>query len=355
MALKKLLLFAEVFCFIEYNTKLFLFYYLVVLNCMKNKYLISIIVIVFAFQIVNAQHNFTTVKGFIPEIISQYPSVRDLTISPSGTELYFSIQGYGGELSSIVCLKTNNGTYSKPEIASFSGQYHDLEPFFSPDGLRLFFSSDRPLNNSESELKDYDIWYVERKTLKDDWSKPMNVGAPINTKDNEFYPAITESNNLYFTCDGANSKGKDDIFMSRWKNAQYEIPVSLSDSVNSVGYEFNAYIAPDESYLIYTCYNKEGGLGSGDLYISFKNKNNEWSLSQNLGANINCNLMDYCPFVDTHRGILYFTSRRNFIKKQLDKRKTTTEILKEMNIYENGLSRLYQVDINYLLKNKSVK
>lgn len=291
-----------------------------------------------------------TVKPYFPDIIAQYPSVRDIAISTDGSEIYFSVQGHQGELSSIVVVNYRNGNYLKPQVASFSGQYHDLEPFLSPDGLRLYFSSDRPLDAKSNELKDYDIWYVERKTITDKWSEAINIGAPINTKDNEFYPSVTLTNNLYFTCDGAMTKGKDDIFMSEFKNGKYEMPVSLNDSINSIGYEFNAFVSPDESYMLYTCYNREGGLGSGDLYISFKNKSNQWLKSRNLGKSINSSAMDYCPFVDTKTGVLYFTSKRNAVKKQLDKTQTLEEILHEMSIYENGMSRLYQVDIKSVLK-----
>lgn len=313
--------------------------------------LLSITLFTFSFTIVNAQ----TVNSFLPEIISQYPSVRDVAISTNGSEVYFSVQGYQGELSTIVTVNLINGKYTKAQVASFSGKYHDLEPFLSPDGLRLYFSSDRPLDNKSNELKDYDIWYVERKTCKDEWSSAINLGAPVNTKDNEFYPSITLSNNLYFTCDGAMSKGKDDIFICEYKNGKYELPVSLNDSINSIGYEFNAFVAPNESFMLYTCYNKDGGFGSGDLYISFKNKENQWTKSQNLGKTINSTVMDYCPFVDIKAGILYFTSKRNAIKKQLENKQTLEEVLKEMNVYENGLSRLYQVDISHILKSKTIK
>ena len=317
---------------------------------MKATYL-AILLLVLSFNTGFSQ----TVKPFLSEIIEHYPGVRDIAISTDESDTYFSVQGYQGELSTIVCVNNNKGNYSKPEVASFSGKYHDLEPFLSPDGLRLYFSSDRPLDNSSKELKDYDIWYVERKTLKEEWSKPINVGEPINTKDNEFYPSITLSNNLYFTCDGAMSKGKDDIFICEYKNGKYELPVSLNDSINSIGYEFNAFVAPNESFMLYTCYNKDGGFGSGDLYISFKNKENQWTKSQNLGKTINSNVMDYCPFVDIKAGILYFTSKRNAIKKQLENKQTLEEVLKEMNVYENGLSRLYQVDISHILKSKTRK
>lgn len=289
--------------------------------------------------------NVKVVQPFIPEIISKLPTVRDVAISPNEKEIYFSMQSYQGEISAIVYVTLINGNYSQPKTASFSGRFHDLEPFFTPDGLRLYFASDRPVHKDSIAPKDYDIWFVERKHADSSWSQPKNIGAPVNTKDNEFYPSVASSGNLYFTCDGANSKGKDDIFVSNFKNGKYESPVSMNDSINSDGYEFNAFIAPDESFILYTCYNRKGGYGSGDLYISRNKGNGQWTTARNLGNEINSPQMDYCPFANMKTGKLYFTSKRNTLNTTFDSEQTLPELLHVMNSYENGLSHLYYVDM----------
>ncbi len=288
------------------------------------------------------------VKPFLSEIVSQFPDVRDVAISPDELEVYFTIQSYNNELSAIVFVKNVAGSYTKPEVASFSGRFSDLEPCFSSDGLKMYFVSNRPMADTGSVTKDYDIWYVQRKSLTDAWSKPINMGAPVNSEDNEFYPSFGKSGNLYFTCDGKGTKGKDDIFLSEMKNGKYSERVSLSDSINSEGLEFNAFVAPDESYLIYTCYNKKGDFGSGDLYYSSK-ENGVWTKGVNMGAEINTSRMEYCPFVDTKNGVLYFTSRRNNVNTNFDRPQTIDELLKEMNRYENGQSRLYQAGYRGLI------
>lgn len=289
-----------------------------------------------------------SVQPFLADIIIQFPGVRDLAISPSGNELFFTLQSHKEELSSIVYLHKENGMWAKPAIANFSGKYNDLEPAFSPDGLRLYFASNRPLKGN-GEAKDYDIWYLERKDVQSNWSGPINVGEPVNTSGNEFYPSIAHSNNLYFTSDGPGSFGKDDIFISKWVKGRYEKPQTLSDSINTKGYEFNAYVAPDESFLLYTGYNYLGGLGSGDIYICY-NRNGIWSAPQNLGKDINSVQMDYCPFVDMKTGMLYFTSKRNNLQTKFEQTQTLESLLKEMNKYDNGASRLYCVDISKWLK-----
>ncbi len=196
--------------------------------------------------------------------------MRDIAISSEGDEIYFSVQSYVDEVSFIASAKKENNVWSNPEIVSFSGKYFDIEPFLSADGLKLYFASNRPLDNAETKTKDFDIWYVERENKNAEWSNPINLGEPINSSANEFYPSIADNNNFYFTCDERTTKGKDDIFVSMWVDGKYTEPVSLSDSINSDGYEFNAFVAPDESYIIFTAYQREGGFGSGDLYMSYK-------------------------------------------------------------------------------------
>ncbi|MBK6824855.1 MAG: PD40 domain-containing protein [Saprospiraceae bacterium] len=95
--------------------------------------------VLFGIGELRAQEGIQKVEGFLPEIVSQFPNVRDAAIFVSGDEIYFTVQSYLGELSAIVVSKFQDGKYSYPEVAPFSGKYHDLEPFLSPDGLRLYF------------------------------------------------------------------------------------------------------------------------------------------------------------------------------------------------------------------------
>lgn len=287
------------------------------------------------------------IEPFVPNIVKQFPNVRDITISPNGDEIMFTAQSVMGNLSAIIYLKKEGNTWSNPKIASFSGKDFDLEPCFSPDGLKLYFVSTRPLTSNNNEPKDFDIWYVERHSLNGDWSEPKNMGSPINTEHGEFYPSIAKNGNLYFTRDDTTIKRKDDIYLSVHHNGVYSEPKALSDSINSEGYEYNAFIAPDESYLIFGCYNRSDGFGSGDLYISYK-INSEWGEAKNMGDNINSDKMDYCPFVDSKTNTLYFTSKRDNTKIQFENALKLEELLTELNKYDNGSSRLYRISLEKL-------
>lgn len=289
------------------------------------------------------------VQPFLPDIFTQFPGVRDLAISSTGDGAYFTAQSYLGEISVILSIQKENGIWSQSKIVPFSGKYQDLEPFLSPDGLRLYFASNGPVNSSETKRKDFDIWYVERESSTSEWSEPANIGSPVNSESDEFYPSISENGNFYFTSNAAGSKGKDDIFFSKWENGRFSAPVSLSDSVNSKGYEFNAFISPDEFFIVFSGYNRDDGLGSGDLYISFKNADGTWSKAANLGPEINSDKMDYCPFVSLNTQTLYFTSKRSQLDYGTSGFAAVSDLLTEVDKYENGLSRIYQVSVEQIL------
>ncbi|WP_299272026.1 hypothetical protein [uncultured Psychroserpens sp.] len=281
------------------------------------------------------------VTPFAPEIFSQFINVRDFTVNSEEDEAYFTLLSPARELSVIMYIQKEDAIWSSPKIADFSGRYTDLEPFLSPDGLRLYFASNRPVSKDSTNVKDFDIWYVERDKVDAKWSQPINAGTPVNSSFDEFYPSVASNKNLYFTAIKENMNGQDDIFMSTWNGTTYETPVALSAGVNTEGAEFNAFVAPDESFILFSGWRRPDGIGSGDLYIS-KRVNGEWQTATNLGETINSKQTDYCPFVNLETETLYFTSRRTHVEKKDSGYTDTDELLKQINRYDNGASRIYK-------------
>lgn len=273
----------------------------------------------------------------------QLGNVRDWTLTPDGNEAFFTIQSIKQNISILVGIKKKGKGWSKPYKLPFSGKFMDLEPYITFDGLRLYFASNRPLSKKDLMPKDFDIWYSDRSCKSCQWSEPVNIGLPINTSGDEFYPSVTKKNNLYFTSTYDYGKGKDDIFFSEFKSGSFLQPTSLSESINTDGYEFNAYVDPEESFMIFSGFSRKDGVGHGDLYISFRN-NNEWEQAINLGPPINSTALEYCPFYDQNDQTLYFTSNRSNIEiKDKDNLKT---IIAKLDAYENGMSRMYKTKFN---------
>lgn len=272
--------------------------------------------------------------------LNKFLNVRDFCISENGNEAFFTIQSPLQDISQIAYIKKEDGEWTEPELMPFSTSYMDLEPFLSHDGKRLFFVSDRPLDDSSKQKKDFDIWYVERSGPEKDWSSPKNMGAPVNSDLNEFYPSISKNNNMYFTLESPNGLGKDDIYISRWENGSYSTPQLLDENVNSSGYEFNAFVSKNEDFILFSKYNEADGIGSGDLYISLKNDKGNWEKAKNIGTPINTKYMEYCPFYDETNQTLYFTSRRNNLSpKPFDSVSGFQEYINQSN---NGLSKIFK-------------
>jgi Tol biopolymer transport system component len=281
---------------------------------------------------------------FAPGKVSDEYGNRDMAISPTGDEMFYTIQYRGGFGFSVVMYsKKINGKWSDPEVASFSGQYNDEEPAFSPDGAKLYFSSNRPITGKEK--KDYDIWFITKENGM--WTQPVNMGSKVNTAKDEFYPSLTRSGNIYFT---RQMEGKDeDIVMCKFNNNAYDTAVSLPDAINTKGAEFNAFVDPDEQFIIFTGYKRKGNIGSGDLFIS-KNENGEWREAKNLGDKINGQGNTYCPYVSPDKKQFFFTSSRGLFKTPFDKKQNFKELKSHISSPWNGWENIYWVDSKEIIK-----
>ena len=271
---------------------------------------------------------------------------RDFAMSPDGTELFYTLQSPQGAFQTILYLtKDRQGKWSKPGIASFAGKYSDLEPAFSPDGRKLFFSSNRPLTGTA--VKDFDIWCVEK--IDNKWGEPKNLGEPVNSSDDEYYPSITLSGNLYFTAAYKNSVGKEDIYLSVFDNGKYKEPVPLDTTINSTTFEFNAFVARDEQYIIFTSYGRIDDKGRGDLYMSTKDVMGNWQPAKNL-AFLNSDRMDYCPFVSFDNKNLFFTSERHALKKTFPNQPASyAELVQDYSGLLNGGGNIYRISFDEVL------
>ena len=281
---------------------------------------------------------------FAPGIISDGFANRDMAISPDGNDLFYTIQWYFGLYSVILHAQKIDNQWTKPDTAWFSGRYNDMEPAFSPDGNRLFFSSNRPLKMADS-VKDYDIWYLQKKGNR--WENPVNLGAAVNSDKDEFYPSLTKSGNLYFTRN--NDDRGDDIFISVLKGGTFSQAQTLSDAVNSKQDDFNAFIDPDEKFIIFSSYKRKDDLGRGDLYFALR-KDSIWQPAVHFENGINSPALDYSPFVSPDHKYFFFTSKRQSIKFPFPKAKSAKEIRQELNSNGNGFEDIYIMDFKVVEK-----
>lgn len=277
-------------------------------------------------------------------IISTGDMELNAAFTPDGQSLYFTKRTPKTQLWTILVSSLKQGRWSTPQVAEFSGQYADFDPFISPDGSKLFFSSNRP--GPGKTKNDFDIWVVEK--TRSGWSEPANLGLPVNTETQEFYPSVSANGTIYFSSNREGGKGSGDIYRSRLVDGKYSAPENLGDSINSKSFEGDPYIAPDESFLIFVSYNRPEGVGDGDLYISV-NRDGHWTAAKNLGSTINSSALDFCPIMSPDKKYFFFTSERGFADQAQKTRLTYEDLMKKIRSPGNGLGDIYRIDAKVIL------
>jgi len=102
-----------------------------------------------------------TPEVFAKGIISLGLHEHHLVISPDYREMFYVIADRFRLKHFIIWIIYRNGEWKNPQIASFSGVYSDFAPTYSHDGESLFFCSNRPINESDSD-PDFNIWVIQK-------------------------------------------------------------------------------------------------------------------------------------------------------------------------------------------------
>jgi len=285
---------------------------------------------------------------FAPGVVSTGMFTRDVAITPDGKEIYFCVAIGNYTYSTILYTREVEGKWLAPEIVPFSGGpgVMDFEPALSVDGSRLFFLSNRP--DGDESPGDQDIWYVDR--TEDGWGTPQNLGAPVNTDGGEFYPSLTRDGTLYFT---RNEKGSqlNQIFRSRWENGSFQEPELLPEQVNCGINRFNAFVSPDESYMIVPAAGMEESFDGVDYYIVFRDMNDHWSEPFNMGKHVNFdNARGWSPYVSPDGKYFFFMATRTNEIDQVDWNYKNLKVLNESP--GNGNADVYWVDAEFIRRLK---
>jgi len=137
--------------------------------------------------------------------------------------------------------------------------------------------------------------------------------------------------------------GSEDIWMSPFVNGNYEEPRNLGDSINTEDFELDPFIAPDESFLIFTRIDKKRERGA-DLFIAFRRGDGSWTEAVNMGEGINSKDMEYCPTVTPDGKYFFFTSTRKLYGPYSEIPLSYEKKLEILNSPGNGSADIYWVD-----------
>jgi outer membrane protein OmpA-like peptidoglycan-associated protein len=109
--------------------------------------------------------------------------------------------------------------------------YSFCTPALTPNGERIYFSSDMP-----GGIGEMDLYYCDRRN--NEWDQPVNLGPVINTPKNESFPFACKYGKLFFASDGHKGFGGKDLFYTQEINGEWIVPVHLDSAINSPADDF---------------------------------------------------------------------------------------------------------------------
>ena len=293
----------------------------------------------------SAQINDSAARLFGEGIISTGDYESHPCFSPDGKSFYF-IKSFPNFSFWTICVSyLQDGKWTQPVVAPFSGKYSDADPYITPDGKKFYFISNRPTYGGEIK-SDMDIWVME---LKDNlWTAPQHLDTTINSPANEWFPRETKSGRLYFGSERQGGLGGADLYYSEWANGKYAAPKSLGDSINTRFNEFEPLVDYNEQYLVFMSVRK-GGLGGGDFYLS-RNKDGTWTSPVNLGEKVNSAYMEIGAAISNDGKYFFFSSTRQEEKNHFDRSLSYQELTNEIHAPGNGLGDIYFIELDEIIK-----
>ncbi|MFM9053140.1 MAG: OmpA family protein, partial [Bacteroidota bacterium] len=186
-------------------------------------------------------------------------------VDAKGNEMYFTRceieKGKYGTCEIYFTIRKGD-TWEEPKLMQLASDSLTVgQPCLSNDGTELFFVSDMPGGQGGK-----DIWVSKYDKDKKTWGKPTNLGAVINTPDDDMFPFLTADGVLYFSSKGHMGMGGLDIYSSKRSANSWKQPENLKYPMNSASDDF-AYIVDetvgDKGFF---ASNRPSGKGGDDIY-----------------------------------------------------------------------------------------
>ena len=291
-----------------------------------------------------------------PGTISTGLQETSVALTPDGDTLYFMRSDFSESDDTILVSHRRDGRWSAPEVAPFSGRWHDSEPTLSPDGQRLYFVSNRPPHPGDAPVTasmgghsfaGTNLWYVARQA-DGRWSEPVHVDGALDDGAMIYNPSVAADGDIYFSAHRPDSGKAYQIYVVHPRGHGYSAPerVELGDLAHN---RMDPAIDPRGRFLIYA--GDEGdSLGRADLYIAFRQHDGRWSKPERLPGEINSTALENAPSFGPHFGELYVASNRrdpvSFPKPTDD----MTSLQRRLESPLNGSRNLWRFDIADVLR-----
>lgn len=208
-----------------------------------------------------------TPEVFAPGVVStDNVSEFSCCISPDGREFYFTRATQGVQFT-IYVTKNVNGNWTEPELASFSGEFFNHEPYITYDNSQIFWGSMRPLPDGTTK---YAMWTAVRED--DGWGEPYPLGFRA------MYVTMSRNGTLYYTGTGRGGACLARAIPDGQGGYSQE---TLPEPLLADYWDGHPCIAPDESFIIFDSETRPEQEECG-LFISFRSENGKWTKPENM-------------------------------------------------------------------------
>ncbi len=190
-------------------------------------------------------------------------------------------------------------------LGKFEAALHAIDTLIAHPGI-----SSRLSLQAQQRRKSYEfaVSFAQSHTGETYQFELSSLGNAINTAVPEYFPSLTISGDEIVFTRLVNNR-QEDFYTSKKIDGAWQTAVPLPGNINTANNEGASVISQDGDWLIFTGCNFSTGLGSCDLYISFK-EGNIWSQPFNLGPNVNTEFWESAPSLSPDKRYLYFSSNR---------------------------------------------
>ncbi len=235
-----------------------------------------------------------TVTPYAPELFPPDLSGAVCGFSADGQAIYFVREDPDTEKLFLFEASRDGDRWTNVKRLAFSGQYSDMGGRFSPDRRTFYFTSDRPGGSNDPEDV-WNIWSVERSI--DGWSDPQPLEA-INSNGAQCCLTPISDDRLLFS----NDDGKREWFIFGWNGEDLlEAPeLNVADA-----WQWPSYYSPEEQVLFFNSMKRPDTRGKDDVYLS-RFQDGTWSEPINVGDVVNTSVYEDGAILSPDRRYLIF-------------------------------------------------
>jgi outer membrane protein OmpA-like peptidoglycan-associated protein len=246
--------------------------------------------------------------------LNQFKQQYFPVLSADQTSLFFIKRDESEQIYVASKIDKEGWSVPVPIDSAITSKYNEGTCSVSADGRTMVFTS--CMRNDGYGSCDL---YVTYKT-GEHWSKPKNIGRPINSSAWDSQPALTaDGKTLFYVSDRKGGVGQRDIWMSHllaaggWSN-----PKNLGPGINTKRDDISPFIHVNEQTLFFAT-DARTGFGGFDIYFSEKDSSGNWGKPQNFGYPINSHNDELAMFITADGSQGYYSHETKKGKELLSK------------------------------------